>query len=95
MKKLLLILCLFVATASYAQIPGPKIKSSPVMILLPDSSNLIQLQSVLSFSYQWIPKSPAPSNAVEEVKAAIQQLFPMIVPMKKDSTIKVKPSTTK
>lgn len=95
MKKLLLILCLFAVTASYAQIPGPKIKSSPVMILLPDSSNLIQLQQILQYSYQWLPKSQAPSQEVTSLLSVMQQLYPMIVPMKKDSTIKVKPPTTK
>lgn len=95
MKKLLLILCLFGVTASYAQILGPKIKSSPVMILLPDSSNLIQLQQILQYSYQWLPKSQAPSQEVTSLLSVMQQLYPMIVPMKKDSTIKVKPPTTK
>lgn len=93
MKKLILILCLFGVTASYAQQAATKPK--PIMILLPDSSNLVQLQSVLSFSYQWLPKSSAPANTVEEVKSAIQQLFPLLVPIKKDSTIKVKPIVVK
>lgn len=86
-----LIIILFIAAAALtAQAQTPK---KPVMILLPDSSNLIQLQGVLQFSYQYLPKSSAPSNQVEEIKGVIQQLFPLLTPLKKDSTIKVKPPT--
>lgn len=96
MRQLIIILFIAVAAlTAHAQIPGPKIKSNPVMILLPDSSNLIQLQQILQYSYQWLPKSQAPSQEVTSLLSVMQQLYPMIVPMKKDSTIKVKPPTTK
>lgn len=95
MKQLIITLFIVVATLSVkAQAPQqPPPKARPVIILLADSSNLVQLQSVLQFSYQFLSKSSAPANQVEDVKNAIQQLYPMLVPLKKDSTIKVKPNT--
>jgi len=89
MKKLILFLCLFGITIAFAQQQAPKVLK-PVTILLPDSSNLVQLQIILQFSYQFLPKSSAPANQVEDVKAVIQQLYPMLVPMKKDSLTKGK-----
>jgi len=70
MKQLILILYLFGVTATYAQ-QQPTRKAKPVMILLADSSNLVQLQSVLQFSFQFLAKSSAPANQVEDVKTAI------------------------
>lgn len=102
MKQLILIL--FIATAALsvkAQALQQPTRPKPVMILLPDSSNLVQLQQVLQFSYQWLPQSAAPAGVVGQkgtiqvpstgIVGAIEQLFPLLVPIKKDSTIKIKP----
>lgn len=92
-----LIITLFIAVAALtvqAQTPRQQPKK-PVMILLPDSSNLVQLQQILQFSYQALPKSEMPANQVTQVQAGIQQLYPLLVPMRKDSIIKVKPPVKK
>ncbi len=91
MKHLLIILFIVAATLTVkAQAPAqPQRPAKPVWILLPDSSNLVQLQQVLQFSFIWLPRSSAPANKVEDFKVAIQQLYPSLVAVKRDSTIKV------
>ena len=96
MKRLFTILLLLVITSAIkAQAQQPQKTAKPVMVMLPDSSNLTQLQAVLQFSYTWLIKSKAPADDVEQARALIQQLYPYLVPMKKDSTIKVPPKKTK
>jgi hypothetical protein len=87
-----LIITLFIAVAALSvkaqQIQKP---AKPVMILLADTTDLIRLQSILQFSHQWLLKSQAPAVSVGDVNAAIEQLFPMLVPIKKEGTVVVAP----
>lgn len=96
MKQLLILIFLVVISiTTKAQTQQPQRPAKPVMIMLPDSSNLVQLQAVLQFSHTWLIKSKAPADEVEQARTLIQQLYPYLVPMKKDSTIKVPPKKTK
>lgn len=88
MKKAILI---FLLTASWTLCKAQQTpKETAVSIkLLP--SQLSQLQQVISFSFQWLPKSDAPAKDVGLVLEAIQKLYPALIA----DTIKNKPLNTK
>lgn len=83
MKKTLLTLCLIGSLlAAKAQT-----KADTVRVKLA-KTQLATLQQVLSFSFQWLPKSTAPSINVGDVQDAIKLLYPALVA---DTVKKVKP----
>jgi hypothetical protein len=77
MKYLIITLCIALGalTAHAQQAPA---KPKPVIVMFPDSSNLVQLQQILQFSYQALPKSEMPANQVNQAQTMIQQLYPCL-----------------
>lgn len=53
-------------------------KSDTVYIKI-HKKDLIGVQNVFGFAFQWLPKSKAPASDVEDVKAVMQQLYPKLV----------------
>jgi hypothetical protein len=90
MKHLIITLLIAVASLSVKaqQVQKP---AKPLMIMLADSTDLIKLQQVLSFSHTWLTKSTAPAVAVGEVNQAIEQLFLMLVPLQKEGKVTIPP----
>jgi hypothetical protein len=75
MKKHTLTLALILAAGVSAM---AQTKDTTVTIKLP-LSKLTELQQILQFSYQWLPKSKAPAEDVFEVNNAIQDVFKVLV----------------
>lgn len=89
MKKIIisaLLIGSFIAVQ--AQTSPQKPQEQPIYVkLLP--SQLATLQQILQYSYQYLPKSPAPSNEVQAVLSGIQQLYPALTAdtLKKSPTV--------
>lgn len=79
MKKLFITALLIGSfIAVQAQTAPQPAKEQPIYIkLLP--SQLNALQQVLQYSFQWLPKSSAPSNEVLQVLEVTKQIFPVLV----------------
>lgn len=74
MKRTIITLCLIgTMVAAKAQT-----KADTVYVKL-HKTQLMGLQNVLGFAYQWLPKSKAPATEVGDVQDAIKLLYPALV----------------
>lgn len=74
MKKTILTICL-IGTLMAAK---AQTKADTIRVKL-SKTQLATLQQVLSFSFQWLPKSQAPAIDVGNIQDAIKALYPALV----------------
>lgn len=74
MKRTIIILCL-IGTMMAAK---AQTKADTVYVKL-HKAQLMGLQNVLGFAFQWLPKSKAPAAEVGDVQDAIKLLYPALV----------------
>lgn len=78
MKKTILAI-LLIATTSQIKAQDKRSVTDSVVTIKIKQSDLQQLQAVLGFAFQWLPKSKAPASDVSDVNEVIQKLFPLLV----------------
>jgi hypothetical protein len=87
MKTILILALIGLSFTTRAQTAPPAKPEQPIYVrMLPSQLNAIQ--QIFGFAFQWLPKSKAPAADVEDVKTAMQTLYPVLVA---DTTIIVTP----
>jgi hypothetical protein len=85
MKTILILALIGLSFTTMAQTAPPAKPEQPIYErMLP--SQLATIQQIFGFAFLWLPKSQAPAASVEDVKTAMQTLYPVLVA---DTTIVV------
>ncbi len=83
---ILLASCTPVAGQAPTKFETASIEKNDTLIM--PHSKAQQLQAILSYAYQWLPKSDAPAKDVNQILPVIQDIFNILWPAKKPEPVK-------